>query len=284
MASSGPVNVIARRAIDEMYEFSGEIETPKYIKVFIMQEIVEARHFIRIQNEEAQTARSLLTQVRAMVAEMEALNDQDKYYDSLRCLRDNRRIREEKLKALNESIVAAKDYISVRILRFFTFLVVVMKVCDLEGVVYTYDSAVIQEEVGQSDFRLQLKEIGMWQLDAGCRIPRLPDKMKVVFSWSRSKDESFAGLMRDLCFSLRISLSKKRGLVAELEALGERGDVAKALEHLRDIVARDAVMLGELETVLTHAQVGASLKAGYVADVEKKELAFISASVSFYLS
>nr|GEX58289.1 zinc finger, CCHC-type [Tanacetum cinerariifolium] len=100
-------------AIVEMYEFSGEIETPKYIKVFIMQEIVEAIHFIRIQREEAQTARSSLTQVRAMVAEMEALNDQDKYYDSLRCLRYNRRIREEKLKALNESIVVAKDYISV---------------------------------------------------------------------------------------------------------------------------------------------------------------------------
>ncbi|GKA42980.1 hypothetical protein Tco_0735640 [Tanacetum coccineum] len=71
------------------------------------------------------------------------------------------------------------------------------------------------------------------------------DKMKVVFSRSRSEDESFVGLMRDLCFSLRISLSKKRRLVTELEALGEQGDAAKALEHIRDIVARDDVTLGE---------------------------------------
>ncbi|GJZ24885.1 hypothetical protein Tco_0562344 [Tanacetum coccineum] len=63
----------------------------------------------------------------------------------------------------------------------------------------------------------------------------LVDKIKYVFGRSRGEDESFAGLMRDLCLSLRISLSKKRRLVAELEAVGE---------------------------------VGVSLKAGFVADME----------------
>nr|GFA24278.1 retrotransposon-related protein [Tanacetum cinerariifolium] len=79
---SGPVNVIARRAINEISEFSGETETPKYKKV------------------------------GAMVAEMEASNDQDGYYDSLSCLRDSWRIREDKIRVLNESIVAAKEKIS----------------------------------------------------------------------------------------------------------------------------------------------------------------------------
>ncbi|GJU19991.1 hypothetical protein Tco_1153333 [Tanacetum coccineum] len=83
MASSGPSHVIARRAIDEIAEFSRETETMKYMKVFIMQEIAEARRFIRTLREEAQSARSSLAQVRAMVVEMEATNDQDEYYDSL---------------------------------------------------------------------------------------------------------------------------------------------------------------------------------------------------------
>ncbi|GKA60146.1 hypothetical protein Tco_0759459 [Tanacetum coccineum] len=69
----------------------------------------------------------------------------------------------------------------------------------------------------------------------------------------------------------RISLSKKRRLVAELEALAERGDVAKDLEYMRDIVARDTVTLEELETLLARAQVGVSLKVGYIADMEEKE-------------
>ncbi|GJS51810.1 hypothetical protein Tco_0625172 [Tanacetum coccineum] len=101
--------------------------------------------------------------------------------------------------------------------------------------------------------------------------PRLVDKMKYVFGRSRGEDESFAGLMRDLCLSLRISLSKKRRLVAELEAVGEVEGVVKCLEHMRVIVARDAVTLEELETLLRRAQVGVSLKDGFVADMEVKD-------------
>ncbi|GJZ41768.1 hypothetical protein Tco_0588654 [Tanacetum coccineum] len=86
-----------------------------------------------------------------------------------------------------------------------------------------------------------------------------------------TEDDSFTKLMRDLCLVLRISLSKKRRLVAELEALGEREGAAKPLEHMRDIVAHDAVTLEELETLLARAQVGVSLKAGYVADMEENE-------------
>ncbi|GKD98864.1 hypothetical protein Tco_1382761, partial [Tanacetum coccineum] len=101
--------------------------------------------------------------------------------------------------------------------------------------------------------------------------PRLADKMKYVFGRSCGEDESFAELMCDLCLSLRISLSKKRRLVAELEAEGEVEGAAKSLEHMKVIVARDAVTLGELETLLVRAQVGVSLKAGFMADMEVKD-------------
>ncbi|GJV34998.1 hypothetical protein Tco_1407475 [Tanacetum coccineum] len=73
-----------------------------------------------------------------------------------------------------------------------------------------------------------------------------------------------------LADKIKISLSKKRRLVAELEALGEREDVAKPFEHMKEIVARDAVTLEELETLLACALVGVSLKAGFVADMEEK--------------
>ncbi|GJW65846.1 hypothetical protein Tco_0117730 [Tanacetum coccineum] len=75
--------------------------------------------------------------------------------------------------------------------------------------------------------------------------PRLPDKMKV-------------------------SLSKKRRLVAELEGLREQGDAVRALENMKEIVARDYLTLGDLEQLLAHAQVGVDLKDGYLADVEEK--------------
>nr|GEW09473.1 hypothetical protein [Tanacetum cinerariifolium] len=77
MAAFGPSNVVARRAIDEIAEFSGETETSKYIKVFILQEIVESRRFIRTLCNEAQGAKSSLAQVNAMIAEMEAMNSLD---------------------------------------------------------------------------------------------------------------------------------------------------------------------------------------------------------------
>ncbi|GKB41380.1 hypothetical protein Tco_0886322, partial [Tanacetum coccineum] len=97
------------------------------------------------------------------------------------------------------------------------------------------------------------------------------DKMKVVFVLARFKDESFAGLMRDLCFSLRISLSRKRRLIAELEALGEREDAFRSLDHMREIIARNSYTLGVLEQLLARTHAGMRLKDGYVADMEEKE-------------
>nr|GEV87428.1 hypothetical protein [Tanacetum cinerariifolium] len=74
-----------------------------------------------------------------------------------------------------------------------------------------------------------------------------------------------------LVYKMKVSLSKKRRLVAELEAVGEVEGVMKCLEHTRVIVARDAVTLGELETLLGRTQVGVSLKAGFVADMDMKD-------------
>ncbi|GKE45299.1 hypothetical protein Tco_1472583, partial [Tanacetum coccineum] len=86
--------------------------------------------------------------------------------------------------------------------------------------------------------------------------PWLPDKMKVAFDQARKEEASFAALTRELCCSLRVSLSKKRRLTAELEGLGEQGDAVRALENMKEILSRDSVTLGDLEQLLARAQAG----------------------------
>ncbi|GKE39561.1 hypothetical protein Tco_1462966 [Tanacetum coccineum] len=99
----------------------------------------------------------------------------------------------------------------------------------------------------------------------------LSDKIKVVFGQALGEEKGFGKLIQDLCFSLRILLSKKWRLVAELDALVLRGESTKPLEYIREVVARDYALLGDLEKLLAHSLFGVSLKEGYVADMEEKE-------------
>ncbi|GKG35440.1 hypothetical protein Tco_0440594, partial [Tanacetum coccineum] len=66
--------------------------------------------------------------------------------------------------------------------------------------------------------------------------------MKVVFDQARKEEASFAALMRDLCCSFRVLLSKKRRLAA---------------------VMRNSMTLSDLEQLLARAQVGVDFKDGY---------------------
>nr|GEY40164.1 hypothetical protein [Tanacetum cinerariifolium]GEY59739.1 hypothetical protein [Tanacetum cinerariifolium] len=66
------------------------------------------------------------------------------------------------------------------------------------------------------------------------------DKMKLYFTRAHTKEETFVGETRDFCFALRVTLSKHRRLIAELEALGQRRDALRALDYMREIVARDS--------------------------------------------
>ncbi|GKB48809.1 hypothetical protein Tco_0899562 [Tanacetum coccineum] len=159
------------------------------------------------------------------------MGDEDEVYDSLLAAKDCKRCEESKLVALNDVIAETLNDIDTQ----------VVNVEILDGFA----------EVAESS--------------------RLPDKMNVVFNRARSEEKSFVGLMQDLCFSLRISLSKNRRLVAELEALVEKVDSAKPLEQMREIVARDSVTLGDLEKLLARALVGVSLKDGYIDELEEKE-------------
>ncbi|GKC12225.1 hypothetical protein Tco_1009007 [Tanacetum coccineum] len=229
--------------------------------------------------EEVQTSRNQIAQLNALIAEMEAFDDSGEVFDTLMGLRDDVRVENAKLMGLNELVTQAEEEIE-------------MKEAQLEAM----DGDI------ETDHRLKALNCSYLYVSCGakyCIIPaylvcqpylvymgtffildklsevaessRLADKMKYVFGRLCGEDESFAGLMRDLCLSIRISLSKKQRLVAELEAVGEVEGDAKSLKHMQVIVARDAVTLGELETLLACAQVGVSLKAGFMADMEVKD-------------
>ncbi|GKD68624.1 hypothetical protein Tco_1322714, partial [Tanacetum coccineum] len=100
---------------------------------------------------------------------------------------------------------------------------------------------------------------------------RLQDKMKVVFVEARVADESFIALIRDLCPAFRVSITKNRRLIAELEALGQRVEALKPLDYMKEMVGRNSAMLGVLEQLLAGTHVGMRLKASYVAEMEETE-------------
>nr|GEY41336.1 hypothetical protein [Tanacetum cinerariifolium] len=99
----------------------------------------------------------------------------------------------------------------------------------------------------------------------------LQDRINLVFSGARSEGESFIRLMRDICFTFRMRLNKNHRLIAKLEALGQRRDVLRSLDYLREMVVRDCRTLGVLEQLLAGAHVGMRLKYGYVADMRQME-------------
>ncbi|GKE02954.1 hypothetical protein Tco_1390937 [Tanacetum coccineum] len=70
---------------------------------------------------------------------------------------------------------------------------------------------------------------------------------------------------------MKVWFVQKRGEEAKLEALGERGDAVRCLDHMREIVRKDSVKLVVSEQLLAGTHVGIGLKDSYVADMEENE-------------
>nr|GFB25676.1 hypothetical protein [Tanacetum cinerariifolium] len=66
---------IQRRVINELVDFNGETEIPRYMKFFKLQQISKARCFINVMRNEAQQSRNRLAKLNAMISEMEAMDD-----------------------------------------------------------------------------------------------------------------------------------------------------------------------------------------------------------------
>ncbi|GJS99238.1 hypothetical protein Tco_0820408 [Tanacetum coccineum] len=102
---------IVRRAVDELIEFSGESEVPKYMKFFFEQKIVEERHSVNAICDQADTSRTCLAHVNVMIVEMQAMNDRLEVYDSLECLKEFKEAENDKLIALNNVIAETEEKI-----------------------------------------------------------------------------------------------------------------------------------------------------------------------------
>nr|GEV48810.1 hypothetical protein [Tanacetum cinerariifolium] len=234
-----PANMVARRVTNDLIAFSGETAPPRYLKFFLSQELAESHHFVN------------------------RMPDQDEVHNSLLVAKDAKHSEQSKLVALNEVIAEALEEIETQKAN----VEILDEVAQL-NMVYVMLSLSQCTPMSPLSFMQSLSPLfGMHgpffildKLSEVVESPRLADKMKYVFGRSHGEDESFVKLVHDLYFALRIALSKKRRLVAEFEALGEREGTAKPFEHMKEIIAHDAVTLGELETLLAHALVGVMMQ------------------------
>nr|GEX17935.1 hypothetical protein [Tanacetum cinerariifolium] len=240
------------------------------MRFFLVQKVAESRRFVNRMLDEAATARDCVAQLTTLIVELQAIDDQEEVHDSLLAAKDAKRGEEAKLVALNDVIAEALDEIET--LKNNVEILDVDWCSHLVDCMLYYAGSV--EGCSTACLQLFLLSMGPFfildKLGQVAESPRLPDKMRMTFTQTRKEEASFAALMRELCCSLCVSLSKKPRLAAELEGLGEQGNAVRAFENMKEIVARDSVTLGLLEQLLARAQVGVDLKDGYSADVEEK--------------
>ncbi|GKC77606.1 hypothetical protein Tco_1299102 [Tanacetum coccineum] len=114
MVALRPANIVARRVTEDLIAFSDETTVPKYIKFFLVQKIAESRLFINRMRDEAQTVRSCIAQLTAVIIELQAMEDQDEFYDSLLAAKDAKHGEDSKLMALNDVIAESLDDIETQ--------------------------------------------------------------------------------------------------------------------------------------------------------------------------
>ncbi|GJU57148.1 hypothetical protein Tco_1234914 [Tanacetum coccineum] len=107
MACHGNPNIVTRRVTDDLSGFNGETVIPRYMKFFLNQKIAESRRFVNRVRDEAETVRGCISQLTAVVAELQAMENQDEVHDSLLAAKDAKRGEESKLLALNDVIAEA---------------------------------------------------------------------------------------------------------------------------------------------------------------------------------
>ncbi|GJQ97537.1 hypothetical protein Tco_0008676 [Tanacetum coccineum] len=250
MAATGPGNVVSRRVTDDLIVFSGETAVPKYMKFFLVQKTT------------------------SIIAELQAIEDQDEVHDSLLAAKDAKRSEESKLVALHEVIAKALEEIksqgnNVEILDGVD-LHNDMRLCPYGGRVLEMNKSLQNLVTAVTKGKGFLTMVALYILDKLSEVAnssRLEDKIKVMFSRARDSDESFIDLLRDLCSAIRVSITKDRRLIAELEALGQHADVLKPLQYMGEMVAWDSARVGVLEQLLAGTHVGMRLKAEYATNM-----------------
>ncbi|GKD50917.1 hypothetical protein Tco_1279893 [Tanacetum coccineum] len=251
MAAPGPANMIARRVTDDLIAFSGETAPRRYMKFFLTQKLAKSRHFVNRMHDEADTLRDCVAQMIAVIAEHQAMSDQDEVHDSLSAAKDAKRSEESKLVALNDVITEALENIETQETN--------VEILDDENngfVSIRTDSLVDVGKCKHLKLRSSDNSYVRMDVESGKRFScdkltkvvdssHLQDKMKVVFVQAHGADESFIALIS--------------------------GRSMKPLNYMKEMVGRDFAMLGFLEQLLASTHVGMRLKASYVAKMIETE-------------
>ncbi|GJZ09888.1 hypothetical protein Tco_0544171 [Tanacetum coccineum] len=204
--SSGSSNLLARRVIDDLLDFSGET--------------------------------SMLT---ALIAELEAMGDEDEVFDTLMCLRDDIRDENTKLMGLNDAIAEAEEKIAMKEEHLVVLAYLMHGNCmdllvvnEYEYYGFNVNDCVVYLHMGVGNWKWSLAMAAFLLLDKLADFSRLQDRMNLVLS-------------------------------------GARRDALKSLDYLREMVVRDSGMLGVLEQPLAGSHVGMPMKDGYVTDMQQME-------------
>ncbi|GJS33519.1 hypothetical protein Tco_0531901 [Tanacetum coccineum] len=116
MAARGRNNLVARRVIDDLIDISGERSPLKYLKIFIEQQITDHRRFIARMLDEIRTSTNLISQLNALIAELEASGDYEEVFDLVMELRDVRRDEQDKVADFNRLIVVTEEKIHGKVI------------------------------------------------------------------------------------------------------------------------------------------------------------------------
>nr|GFA77487.1 hypothetical protein [Tanacetum cinerariifolium] len=110
-ACGGRNNLVARRVIDDLIDINGEILPLKYLKIFIEQQITDHCRFIARMRDEIRTSTNLISQLNALIAELEASGDYEEVFNLVMELWDDRRDEQDKVVGFNRLIVVAEEKI-----------------------------------------------------------------------------------------------------------------------------------------------------------------------------
>ncbi|GKB39163.1 hypothetical protein Tco_0884105 [Tanacetum coccineum] len=110
-ARGGRNNIVARRVIDDLIDISRERLPLKYLKIFIEEQITNHRRFIARMRDEIRTSTNLISQLKALIAELEASGDYEEVFDLVMELQDDRRDKQDKMVDFNRFIAVAEENI-----------------------------------------------------------------------------------------------------------------------------------------------------------------------------
>ncbi|GJW89391.1 hypothetical protein Tco_0164731 [Tanacetum coccineum] len=110
-ARGGRNNIVARRVIDDLIDISGERSPLKYLNIFIEQQFTDHRWFIARMRDEIRTSTNLISQLNALIAELEAFGDYEEVFDLVMELRGDRRNEQDKVADFNRLIAVVEEKI-----------------------------------------------------------------------------------------------------------------------------------------------------------------------------